>query len=153
VLDLSGERPVFYQLDGWHQYEHPYYWAKAIELEAENIDTQEELHLVTEANKEAEYDFSGFNTYVELIPGKPLQLSIPQKRSGELFLSVFVKASKGNPSIILKTNSGTVKKMIAPGSNELILSSADLKTLQLKQGQKLVLAAQDGNLLLDKLKF
>lgn len=153
VLDLSGAQPIFYQLDGWHQYEHPYYWSKTIEVEAENTAIREGLRLITEARNGAEYDFSGFSTYVELIPGKPAQLNIPQKRSGELSLSVFIKAGKGNPSIILKTSSGIVKKMISPGSNEIVLSFAELQTLQLKRGEKLILASQDGSLFVDKLRF
>ncbi len=154
VLDLSADQPVFYQIDGWHQYEHPYYWSKSIEVEAENTDVRGTLNLITETNKGAEYDFSNFNTYVELMPDKPAQLTIPQKRSGELSLSVFVKVSKGKPSILLKTSSGTVKKMISPGNfTELTLSPEDLKTLQLKSGEELSLSSQDGNLFLDKLRF
>lgn len=154
VLDLSANHPVFYQIDGWHQYEHPWYWSKAIEMEAENADVRGTLNLITETNKGAEYDFANFNTYVELIPGKPAQLTIPQKRSGELSLCVFVKVSKGKPSILLKTSSGTVKKMIPPGNfTELTLSPEDLKTLQLKSGEELSLSSQNGNLFLDKLRF
>ncbi len=154
VLDLNGNQPVFYQIDGWHQYEHPYYWSKSIEVEAENTDVRGTLNLITETNKGAEFDFSNFNTYVELIPGKSAQLTIPQKRSGELSLSVFVKVSKGSPSIILKTSSGKVKKMISSVDlNELTLSPADLKILQLKSGEALSLSSQNGILFLDILRF
>ena len=31
VLDLEASQPIFYQLDLWHQYEHPYYWTKQVE--------------------------------------------------------------------------------------------------------------------------
>ncbi|MCC6250858.1 MAG: hypothetical protein IT238_00175 [Bacteroidia bacterium] len=38
------DKPVFYQLDQWHEYKHPYYWSKNVILEAElysqNIITQ-----------------------------------------------------------------------------------------------------------------
>ncbi len=30
--------PVFYQLDGWHEYKHPSYWSKSFDLEAELYD-------------------------------------------------------------------------------------------------------------------
>lgn len=35
ILNLENKTPVFYQLDGWHQYEHPYYWNKDFTQEAE----------------------------------------------------------------------------------------------------------------------
>lgn len=38
VLDESGAKPVFYQLDGWHENTHPWYWSKQGELEAELPD-------------------------------------------------------------------------------------------------------------------
>lgn len=34
ILDLSAPAPVFYQLDGWHQYEHPYYWSNSLHQDA-----------------------------------------------------------------------------------------------------------------------
>lgn len=34
VLDLSGKDPLFYQLDQWHQAEHPYFWSTFTQQEA-----------------------------------------------------------------------------------------------------------------------
>jgi hypothetical protein len=39
VYDNSNpQAPVFYQLDGWHESKHPYYWSKDFQLEAELYD-------------------------------------------------------------------------------------------------------------------
>src|SRR5690606_28531969 len=35
IFDLSGKQPVFYQLDKWHEYSHPYFWSGNFSLEAE----------------------------------------------------------------------------------------------------------------------
>lgn len=39
IYDNSNpQAPVFYQLDGWHESKHPYYWSKDFTLEAELYD-------------------------------------------------------------------------------------------------------------------
>lgn len=38
VYSEEGLTPVFYQLDGWHEYMHPYFWSKNVVLEAELYD-------------------------------------------------------------------------------------------------------------------
>ena len=38
IYDNSNtSAPVFYQLDGWHETTHPYYWTKDFSIEAENF--------------------------------------------------------------------------------------------------------------------
>ncbi len=39
IYDNSNtSAPVFYQLDGWHETTHPYYWTKDFSIEGENFD-------------------------------------------------------------------------------------------------------------------
>jgi hypothetical protein len=154
VLDLSGAQPVFYQLDGWHQYEHPYYWSKAVEIEAENVKALTGLNLITEKGTAPENDFSDFATYVQMVPGKSIGVNIPKKRYGELSLSFSAKSANGNVSIIFKSASGTIRKTISSGDlKEITFTPADLHVLQLKPGERLTLGAENGNVLLDKLRF
>lgn len=66
VLDKTEEPLVFYQLDGWHQYEHPWYWNKAVVQEAEVYSSKQgEVQKVTD-RKDKGGDFSAFTTYVTL---------------------------------------------------------------------------------------
>lgn len=47
-LDKSSEPFIFYQLDRWHQYEHPSWWRKEIIFEAEVADTSSpDIKLIT----------------------------------------------------------------------------------------------------------
>ena len=47
VLDTEASEPVFYQLDGWQQYEHPLYWSKEINIEAENYHESKSAKIIT----------------------------------------------------------------------------------------------------------
>ena len=154
VLDLSGKQPVFYQVDGWHQYEHPFYWTKTIEMEAENTEGLSGTALITENSKKADYDFSDFNTFVRVEPGNAINITIPQSREPESLASLFLKKSSGNPLLLLKTGSGTVKKSIVSTElKEIKLSGSEIKSLRLKPGEMLQLSVENGSLLLDKLIF
>lgn len=49
IYDKSVSPPAFYQLDGWHEGTHPYYWTKNFILEAELYDNaQPEFPIKTE---------------------------------------------------------------------------------------------------------
>jgi hypothetical protein len=66
LLDMTNEAPVFYQLDRWHQYEHPYYWDKAVKIEAENAsDLAGDFHMKTYLNA-GNFDFTNYKTVVRL---------------------------------------------------------------------------------------
>ena len=68
VYDNSNPSdPVFYQLDGWHQYEHPSHWSEDFEFEGELFDNNSsDLVIKTErpANA-ANGDFTEFTSYVK----------------------------------------------------------------------------------------
>src|SRR6185295_18320158 len=34
----NASAPIFYQLDGWHESSHPYYWSKDFNIESELYD-------------------------------------------------------------------------------------------------------------------
>jgi hypothetical protein len=57
---------VFYQLDGWHEATHPYYWSKNIEIEGENFDDSafHPIHTERPANAEKN-DYTNFTSYVD----------------------------------------------------------------------------------------
>ncbi|HUN01312.1 MAG TPA: hypothetical protein PLS00_00545 [Niabella sp.] len=152
VLDLSGAQPVFYQIDGWHQYEHPWYWSKDIVMEAENTGTYSGVTLITEKPEGQEsLDFSDFTTYAQLDPGKAMNLTIPQKRSQSLSATYLVKKYTGSPVLVIKTGAGSIKKEV--GSATIRLSEKELGTLQLHSGENMELSVEKGVLWLDKMIF
>lgn len=106
VLDLSGNEPVFYQLDQWHQAEHPYFWSPNTQQTAvvyESVDgpvkraitnyqgfnfTRSGSHIVIGATGIARYDglslkpgrYSLSFEGKALKPGTILELEIPEIR-------------------------------------------------------------------------
>lgn len=155
VYDVSGKEPVFYQLDGWHQYEHPWYWSKSVEVEAENIEGFSGLKKITERQSSSIYDFSTFNTYVLIDTDEISAIRLPSRRdSRALLLSLTLKRGNGAPVLRLKTTSGEIKKEI-PSTDlfELKLTDQELKILQLKAEDELSLSVEKGSILLDKLVF
>ncbi|MBL7930744.1 MAG: T9SS type A sorting domain-containing protein, partial [Bacteroidia bacterium] len=67
MLDMTVSPPVFYQLDKWHQYEHPCYWIKDFNFEAEVDDSGNTLELATERpSNAAPGDYTDFTTGVKL---------------------------------------------------------------------------------------
>jgi hypothetical protein len=70
----DGDEVIFYQLDGWHQYEHPFYWTKDFVFEAELLDNSlpSNFAIKTEVKQGGSYiqatnittNFTDFNSYV-----------------------------------------------------------------------------------------
>ncbi|MEP7168167.1 MAG: T9SS type A sorting domain-containing protein, partial [Bacteroidota bacterium] len=58
--------PVFYQLDGWHESSHPYYWSKDFNLEAELYDNTNATYNLktTVPNGTATGDFRSYTTFI-----------------------------------------------------------------------------------------
>jgi hypothetical protein len=73
ILDLSNGQRVFYQLDGWHDASHPWYWSKESVREAEIPDNQEySRNLRTEQAGAGEGDFSKSIAYFKLNNNKDI---------------------------------------------------------------------------------
>lgn len=152
IYDPSGTQPVFYQVDGWHQYEHPWYWSKDIVMEAENTGTHSGITLITEKPAGPEsLDFSDCTTYAQLEPGKVMNIAIPQKRNQPLSATFIVKKHSDNPVLLIKTGDGIIKK--ESDSATVRLSEKELKTLQLHAGEIMELSVEKGVLWLDKMIF
>ncbi len=58
--------PVFYQLDGWHEYKHPYYWSKTFDFEAELFDNAAPVKIKTSVPAGATAgDFTNYTSYIK----------------------------------------------------------------------------------------
>ena len=114
VLDESAARPVFYQLDGWHQYEHPFYWSKNFEQEAELAANAQDIRIVTEARGINDYDFTDAVSYVECEENGNLVFDIPPGTEGRNVLYIRAR-SEGKGNVVL--SSGTGKAIAIQGKN------------------------------------
>ncbi|MBN8785535.1 MAG: hypothetical protein J0I84_00440, partial [Terrimonas sp.] len=154
ILDLSKAQPLFWQLDGWHQYEHPYYWIKDVEIEAENADKIPEKSLITEAPNLQGFDFNNFTTYVRLSQNSKIQCRVPANRSKTHSLAIIAKVVDDNATLVVKTAFNSVAKKISNKMpKEILISVEEMKTLGLKVGDNLTISVNAGIVLLDKIKF
>lgn len=81
LLNLSQQNPTLIQLDGWHQFEHPYFWTKNCLWEAELFSTLSGQSALRTFNKEA-LDFATFKTMLEMAPGAVCSQDITGVRKG-----------------------------------------------------------------------
>ena len=78
VYDNSGPEPVFFQLDRWHQYEHPDWWTKDLIWEAEVWDSSSSNnHLFIATQDEFGDDVTGgdYTEFVSYVGVEPTQLT------------------------------------------------------------------------------
>ncbi|MCO5237729.1 MAG: LamG domain-containing protein [Chitinophagaceae bacterium] len=116
ILDLSGTDPVFYQLDGWHQYEHPWYWNKSIVQEAEMTSSHDgDIKIITERN-ERELNFNSFTTYCELTPTTELNYAL-WALPGEYVVEIIARLKAYSRPSILKCENDTNSTSITVDSD------------------------------------
>src|ERR1035437_9285025 len=67
-LDKSATPYIFYQLDKWHQYEHPSRWRKDLIYEAEVLDTASIQNIIKTnyTGTENNIDLTNFESYITL---------------------------------------------------------------------------------------
>src|SRR5690606_3775958 len=99
------------QLDGWHQYEHPYYWMQDMIIEAEHADKAVKASIETEASGKHQLDFSGFRTFVRMKPGSELSFLLPAKR-GPYTLGIRMNLGSRQCKMKIYTKHGTLIKKI-----------------------------------------
>lgn len=135
ILDLTDKEPIFYQLDGWHQYEYPYYWSDTIKIEAENADKIFRTSIRTRKIQKEAFDFSEFQTFAELKPESSISFLIPRKRSGY------------NCNINLRSSSAVSRLRISCGEKQITkrISFKDWSTLRLTKQEVESLNLREGS--------
>lgn len=154
ILDLSNSTPVFYQLDRWHQYEHPYYWAKDIQIEAENADeVSAQAKLYTEKAKPGNYDFRDFTTFVRLNKNQSLAFDVPDKKANKT-CALTIKCVNGNAVISIANGKTAIQKTIT-GKNWSTLTLAPGETNRLfnQDPGRIIIKVLEGSIDLDQVKF
>jgi NADPH-dependent 7-cyano-7-deazaguanine reductase QueF-like protein len=124
VLDLAGAQPVFYQLDGWHQYEHPYYWSGNFLVEAEH--THNKVQVITESK---DFDFTHFTSFIRVNNSNTVDYNVPHRQGENVWNSLIIRCRKknGDPFIFIEYGEFSKKAKISGESwNEIKL---DLKEL------------------------
>jgi len=102
ILDVSNDPPVFYQLDSWHQYEHPYFWKKSFFVEAENFDKGDNgIAIITEGKP---FLYDQYISYVKISSDQKIRYNVPDP---EKYSSINLNCKKiyGSPSIFVRSGS------------------------------------------------
>ena len=94
VLDLSDRSPVFYQLDGWHQYEHPYYWTKDYMIEAEMIGqiSRPDTKIATNRGNSKGNDFTNYTSYLVIPKGSRYSIPVFSREGVGSVISIRAKS-------------------------------------------------------------
>ena len=73
IYDVSNPvKPIFFQLDGWHEAKEPWHWCRDFFIEAEVFDSLNGNHTIeTERLTSDSGDYSGFNSFLSIGTGSP----------------------------------------------------------------------------------
>jgi len=102
ILDLSGKDPIFYQLDGWHQFEYPSYWADEYSIEAEMFGRGSGNPQRITENLSGGFDFTNFTTYCRLRPQESVEYEVAEKWQDRKYVSIRARGMKGSGSLLIK---------------------------------------------------
>jgi hypothetical protein len=141
---------VFYQLDGWHEYMHPYYWSKNIKLEAElylnNVHTDASIS----------NDYTKFTTFASLNNETSIPFQIHGENNNIKSLLFWIKNDEiaGSTDVYIdEVLIGTIKADSKKVFNKFTLFNPK-SILNLKNGKHLLkLKSQKGGLKLDKIEI
>lgn len=97
----DAANPVFYQLDGWHESTHPWYWSKDFRFEAELPDDSLPLVLRTERPPgAAPGDYTNFTTFVCFRKNEALHYQFEPRDTVAVNFYVWVRARSTGTSKI-----------------------------------------------------
>jgi hypothetical protein len=155
ILDLSNSSPVFYQLDGWHQYEHPYYWSKDIRMEAENADEiSAQVRTYTEKTNSGKYDFRDFTTFVRINQNQSISFNVPRKQGNKSCILTIKCANEGSAVISVENGTTAIQKTITGKSwTTLTLGSGEANRLFNQHSGRIRIRVVKGTIDLDQVTF
>ncbi|WP_165813822.1 LamG domain-containing protein [Terrimonas sp.] len=156
VFDLSGVQPVFYQIDGWHQYEHPYYWDKPYSIEAEVsllLTNDQRIRVVTNCNKKDINNFSNFTTHIILPKGEHFSIPVFLRAAGNYVISIRSRVPANN--ITLEITFGNEKKRVGISGSEWTITETDItiSSSNIQKPASVNIMAVDGTVEIDWIKL
>lgn len=117
IYDASNPNDkVFYQLDGWHQYEHPERWSSEFNIEAELYDNNNSNATIKTERPQgtASGDYRNYTSYVTFASGTPpaLEYNFTPRTSTNYYLWVRVRSKNATGgSISVSLNGANAKTL------------------------------------------
>lgn len=134
---LDKGNPVFYQLDAWHQVEHPFFWSSALSIEAELLKVEEgTAEIITQAHKPL--DYSRFTSFRRLLPGARLSYDFEGLEQQKIRVAELVVVEKNNVPLELEWKHGDVTgrwKGLPSGTIQLKLEGSGKFEFKVKNGE------------------
>ncbi|MGV3765572.1 MAG: LamG-like jellyroll fold domain-containing protein [Chitinophagaceae bacterium] len=141
---------VFYQLDGWHQYEHPYYWTRNWTQEAELSTKAIGSAIVTERSQG--FDFT--RAYSGLLMKKNSRAQYDDVYLDEGIYKVRVLASVRNNAskATIELKAGTYSEIFTFSGKDLNeqVSGNTFRIIENNTPLQIIVTTLDGTLLIDK---
>jgi hypothetical protein len=103
VYDKSGKQPLFYQLDRWHEAEHPAYWSDTFHLEAEVFDNQQNIERSSAQAPGAEAgDYRAFDAWISAKGGNGwVEYQLEPREAGSYQAELRARCALGKPVVPL----------------------------------------------------
>lgn len=144
IFDQTSSKAVFYQLDKWHQYEHPYYWSKSYVVEPETLIPFDRtgIKVMTDAADST-------IAFIEIASGQSFKIPLSLRQSGQYSLEMNLKLPN---TAILRLSVGNTKKQIELKKshwNKLKMRT----TIDILNDKYLVLEVTKGNIDVDNIKL
>lgn len=97
VYDSTSSPPVFYQLDGWHEFSHPSRWSKDFNFEAELYDSVQTATITrnTVRPNTAQSDWTNFTTYISFSGAGSVNYQFQNRETATYYLYVRARSSDG----------------------------------------------------------
>lgn len=111
VLDNTQAPAVFYQLDGWHQWEHPEYWSPNFHLEAELFDNTIATNVISTEDLSGQqitnFDYSQF---VSAVSGNTQQFdyAFHPRSNQDYYVLVRARSKTGSTTANIELFSGQI---------------------------------------------
>jgi hypothetical protein len=150
VYSEESNQPVFYQIDGWHQYMHPSFWSKNILLEAELYADK-----ITTTENEND-DYTNFISAVSVDSIVTIPFSFHGKATNMKSINIWLKNDVEANTVEIKlgqNNLGKIEILKQAKFSKYIIPLAELNCL-LKNGKYIIsIIAKKPGLQVDKIEI
>jgi hypothetical protein len=150
VYSEENNQPVFYQIDGWHQYMHPSYWSKNIMLEAELYADK----ITTTENKKD--DFTNFISAVSVDSIVTIPFSFHGKTANMKSICIWLKNDVEVNTVEIKlgqNNLGKIEILKQAKFSKYIIPIAELNYSLINGKYILSIIAKKPGLQVDKIEI
>jgi hypothetical protein len=105
VYSEENNSTIFYQIDGWHQYMHPYYWSRNMLLEAELYSKK----ITTSTN--AKDDYTKFTSFASIDATIEIPFSFHGKTTKIKSIKLWIKNEFAPNNLTLKLNQHQIAQL------------------------------------------